>query len=65
MGLGENYLKRQECNHENEKCICNFYGDIINNYTGGNRSEWFCEDCGKFSFRSELDEDCQIVNFKF
>lgn len=65
MGLGENFLKRQECNHENEICICNFYGDMIDDYACGSRSEWLCEDCGRFSFRPEIDEDCSIINYKF
>lgn len=29
MGLGENYLKRLNCEHENNRCISNYYGETI------------------------------------
>jgi len=65
MGLGENYLKRLNCEHKNEMCVSNYYGDCITFYAFGNRSAWFCKDCGKVSFKPELEQSCKIVNFTF
>ena len=61
MGLGENYLKRLNCEHENNRCISNYYGKTIED----NKSTWRCEDCGKVSYQPYINEDCHFTNFIF
>lgn len=48
------FFKRFTCKHTNQTFIRNIYGDEIN-WTGGKRSIWKCDDCGKVIFSDELN----------
>lgn len=61
MGLGENYLKRLNCEHENQRCISNNYGMTI----AENTSTWSCDNCGKILYQPYIEQSCNIQNFIF
>ena len=54
-------FKRPLCKHEEQYCVTNIYGDMINSLDC--RSVWECQKCGKRFRKDILDPNCTIVNF--
>lgn len=60
-------LKQATCDHEDRKCITNFYGDMIHEVSTRKkiiRSMWICENCGKMLPSEFLDPTCAFVNYE-
>jgi|GEM_PF-3511526 len=61
------FLKRLSCKHEDEVCLTNLHGDMIDMFNTSPqkiyRSVWQCQDCGRVRRSEYLNKNCNIVNF--
>ena len=63
-----NLLLRPFCSHDITTTISNFRGDHLILSGNGNevyRSVGRCDRCGKLIYRTFLDSDCNVVNYRY